>query len=89
MPTPEHVPEKPVPCRHAVAMAECDFPYGHDGPHHAEVELPPHLNQFIGHMHERWDRERHSYRLWRYFFIVATLMNVTLYIVRLAQGGAS
>ena len=88
MSTPKPAPEKPVPCRHAVAVGECDYPYGHDGPHHTEVELPPHINQGLGAIWNDLERQRRRYRIWRYWFMVGTLMNVIAYIIRLIQGAS-
>jgi len=89
MSAPEHVPEKPVPCRQHVAVGECDYPYGHDGPHHAEVELPPHINKVIGAAWSDMEKQARSHRRWRYFFMTLTFAQLALYIWHALSGSMS
>ncbi|WKW87109.1 membrane protein [Microbacterium phage Nicole72] len=89
MPTPDYVPEAPVRCRRPVALGECDQPYGHDGPHHTEIELPSHINQGLGHVWNDMERRARSYRRWRYWFMLGTFANVILYLIQIIARSAS
>lgn len=81
--------ETPVPCRRPVAIGECDQPYGHDGPHHTEVELPPHVNRGLGAIWNDLERQARSARRWRYWFLVGTVANVVLYAIQLIERASS
>lgn len=72
-------------CDHRLTAFQCQLPEGHDGPHRAERELPPDLNQFIGASWDEMVKARVRFQRWRFWFIWGTLVNVVLYVIRFIQ----